>query len=138
MNWDPMIEAARRAYENAYAPYSGFRVGAAVRSNDSSIFSGCNVENRSFGATICAERIAVGHAVTSGAGDLDAVVVVTSSEPPAPPCGMCLQVLVEFGKPDLPILVLSTQGARHEYRLQDLHPHPFELPEEGLGRQTIS
>ncbi len=135
MNWDPLIDAARLAYGNAYAPYSGYRVGAAVRSVDSSIFAGCNVENRSFGATICAERIAIGHAVSSGSKQIDAVVVLTGSEPPAPPCGMCLQVLVEFGSPDTPVLLLSTSGARREYKLRDFHPHPFELPEDGLGRQ---
>ena len=138
MNWDPLIDAARRAHVNAYAPYSGYRVGAAVRSTDSSIFAGSNVENRSFGATICAERIAIGHAVSSGSKQIDAVVVVTASDPPGPPCGMCLQVLVEFGTSDTPILLLSTSGARAEYKLKDFHPHPFELPEEGLGRHKSS
>ena len=133
MDWDPLVEAARSALENAYAPYSGFKVGAAILSPDSQIFVGCNVENRSFGSTVCDERIAVGSAVTAGVTKLEAVAVITDMNPPAPPCGMCLQVLVEFGRLDLPILLVSLNGDRVESRLGDFHPHPFELPEAGLG-----
>jgi cytidine deaminase len=134
MNWDSLIAEAGRARERAYAPYSGFKVGSAVLTEDGSIHAGCNVENRSFGATICAERVAIGSAVAKGTQKLSAVVVITETRPPAPPCGLCLQVLTEFGEPDLPIMLVSTSGERVERRLADLHPQPFEIPVQGLGR----
>lgn len=138
MDWQPLIEAAQTGRERAYAPYSGFAVGAAVRTHDGRILSGCNMENRSFGATICAERVAVGCAVAAGNPALEALVVITDADPPASPCGMCLQVLMEFGSPDLPILLMNPKGKRQQFRLRDLHPHPFELPNQGLGRQAKS
>lgn len=134
MDWDTLIAEAGRARERAYAPYSGYRVGSALQTEDGSVFSGCNVENRSFGATVCAERVAIGSAVATGAERISAVVVITESRPPASPCGLCLQVLTEFGNPDLPILLVNTDGERLERRLADLHPHPFEMPVQGLGR----
>ena len=134
MDWDPLIKAAKAAYDNAYAPYSGYQVGSALRTSDGTVHAGCNVENRSFGATICAERSAVTRAVGDGSLRVEAIVVITSSDPPGPPCGMCLQVLAEFSDPDLPILLISTSGTRQEHCLRDFHPHPFELPPDGLGR----
>lgn len=134
MNWDPLVHIAQQVRERAYAPYSGFRVGAAVLMGDGTIHAGCNIENRSFGGTVCAERVAVGAAVAGGAREIRAAVVVSETRPPAAPCGLCLQVLTEFGAPDLPILLLNPQGDRQEFRLADLHPHPFELPPQGLGR----
>jgi len=136
MDWEPLIEAALTARQRAYAPYSGFEVGAAVRTKDGHILGGCNVENRSFGATICAERVAVGCAAAAGNPLLEALVVISDTDPPASPCGMCLQVLMEFGGPDLPILLLNPRGDRQQYRLRDLHPHPFELPSQGLGKHA--
>ena len=136
MDWDPLVEAASSALENSYAPYSGFKVGAAVLSPESQIFAGCNVENRSFGSTICAERTAIVNAVAAGVTKLEAVAVITDTDPPAPPCGMCLQVLVEFGRPDLPILLVNLRGVRVESRLSDFHPHPFKLPKGGLGLRS--
>ena len=135
MDWDPLIEAARGALTNAYAPFSGYHVGAAVGAQRGSIYIGANVENRSFGATICAERIAIGQAVSSGAKRLEALVVITASNPPAPPCGMCLQVIAEFASADLPLVLVRLDGERKEYRLGAFQPHPFELPEQGLGRR---
>lgn len=136
MDWERLIAAARTAREHAYSPYSGFEVGAALRTRDGHIFGGCNVENRSFGATVCAERVAVGCAIAAGQRQLEALVVISDTEPPATPCGLCLQVLMEFGGPDLRILVMNASGERQEYRLADLHPHPFELPDQGLGRRA--
>jgi cytidine deaminase len=133
MNWDSLIAAAQRARSVAYAPYSGFRVGAAVATVDDRMFSGCNIENRSFGATLCAERVAVAAAVAGGATKLAAVAVMTDASPPGLPCGLCLQVLAEFGTPDLPILLVNPEGDRREHRFDELHPHPFELPKGGLG-----
>lgn len=136
MDWQELISAARTAREHAYAPYSGFAVGAALRTRDGHIFAGCNVENRSLGATVCAERVAVGSAVAAGQRRLEALLVITETVPPATPCGLCLQVLMEFAGPELRILVMNTAGEHQEYRLTDLHPHPFELPDEGLGRKA--
>ncbi len=129
MDWGPLVKAAVEVRSNAYAPFSGFKVGAAVRGGNGPIFSGCNVENRSFGATICAERSAVGSAISAGETSVQGVVVVTDTSPPSPPCGVCLQVLSELGDADLPILLLNLQDERLEYRLGDLLPHPFQLPE---------
>jgi cytidine deaminase len=128
MNWGPLIDAAVAARNNAHAPYSGFKVGAAVKTKDGPIYQGCNVENRSYGATICAERIAVGSAISSGATRMEGVVVVTDTSPPSPPCGLCLQVLAEFGNAQLPILLVNLEGERLESRLGDFLPHPFDLP----------
>lgn len=128
MDWGPLIDAAVAVRHNAYAPFSGFKVGAAVKTQAGLIFSGCNVENRSFGATICAERFAVGSAISAGETGIEGVVVVTDTTPPSPPCGLCLQVLAEIGDADLPILLLNLQGERLESRLGDFLPHPFQFP----------
>lgn len=127
MDWEPLIDAATRARERAYAPYSSFKVGAAVVMDDGSIYPGCNVENSSFGGTICAERTAVVSAVASGARRIRAVAVVTDTDPPAAPCGLCRQVLVEFGDPDVPVLLASTSGIRQETTLGEIHPLPFDF-----------
>ena len=130
MDWGPLIDAAVAVRNNAYAPFSGFKVGAAVRTRAGLIFSGCNIENRSFGATICAERFAVGSAISSGETSIEGVVVVTDTSPPSPPCGLCLQVLAEFGEAHLPVLLVNLEGERLESRLGDLLPRPFQLPDQ--------
>ena len=134
MDWEALVTAASEARQRAYAPYSGFRVGSALVTSTGEIHCGCNVENRSFGATICAERVAMGTAVAAGSREIAALVVISETQPPAAPCGMCLQVLTEFGGPDLPVLLVNPQGDRQEHRLKDLHPFPFEIPRQGLGR----
>jgi len=103
-----LIEAALRARESAYAPYSRFRVGAAVLAEEQ-IFTGCNVENASFGLTICAERAAVFAAVTAGARRLEAVAVAGDAGTPTAPCGACRQVLFEFG-PEMTVILHGGQG----------------------------
>lgn len=117
-------EKAFEAMENAYAPYSGFRVGAALIGENGSLFSGCNVENSAYPSGMCAERAAVAAAVAAGVRSFRLIVVATEADEPTPPCGMCRQVLVEFA-PDLRIVSCTRRGGRAEWKLSDLLPHPF-------------
>ena len=128
IDWDTLYEAARAAREKAYAPYSKFKVGAALLLADGSIQQGCNVENRTFGLTVCGERTAIAAAVARGAREFAAISVVTDTSPPAVPCGLCLEMMNEFCR-DLPILVGNLHGERKVYRLRELHPTPFQWPE---------
>jgi cytidine deaminase len=121
---DGLVEAARQARERAYAPYSGFLVGAAVLADDGRIFQGVNVENASYPQSICAERTAVVRAVAEGARRLVAVGVVASNEEPTWPCGGCRQVLHEFG-PDMVVISEGLSGQRAERRLPQLLPDSF-------------
>lgn len=116
--------AAVAAREHAHAPYSRFKVGAALLLRDGTIVGGCNVENSSFGATICAERNAV-CATVARFGKVDAKALVLVTEPAASPCGLCLQVLAEFCDPSLPIYQSTPAGLGPQRRLADFLPHPF-------------
>ena len=124
MSDDAVVLAAREARERAYAPYSHYQVGAAVLADDGRIFGGCNVENASYGLTICAERGAVMAGVAAGARSFRRVVVVTDSEPPAAPCGACRQFLAEFG-PGLEVEAVGP-SSRRSWRLADLLPAAFD------------
>ncbi|MES2503309.1 MAG: cytidine deaminase [Myxococcota bacterium] len=121
-----LIERAKHARSLAYAPYSNFQVGAALLTEDGTIFEGCNVENSSFGLTVCAERSALLSAVSQGHRAFKAIAVITQTNPPASPCGACRQVLAEFA-PNLPIIIASTDGQIAETNLSDLLPMQFRL-----------
>lgn len=121
-----LIAAARAAAAHAYAPASRFPVGAALLADDGAIFAGCNVENASYGLTICAERNAVFHAVAQGRRRFVAVVIHTACDPPGYPCGACLQVLAEFG-PQMQVVLVNPAGKMVRTSLPALMPHPFRF-----------
>jgi cytidine deaminase len=123
-HWKRLADEALAARKQAYAPYSRFKVGAALLASDGRIIRGCNVENASYGLTICAERNAISTAVMDGATALCAMAVATPGRTPAPPCGMCLQVLAEFAV-DLPLLLISSAGVKQRITLSKLMPAPF-------------
>lgn len=126
---DPLVKAARAAQARAYAPYSNFRVGAALESEGGEIYVGCNVENASYGLTICAERAAVCAAVAAGAQRFRRAVVVSDTDPPAAPCGACRQVLSEFGR-DFRVDAVGPQGSA-SWTMAELLPAAF-------GRDQLS
>jgi cytidine deaminase len=119
----PLVEAARAAREVAYAPYSGFRVGAALLAADGTVYTGVNVENSSYGLTCCAERTAVFSAVTDGERSFVAIAVAADGTP-VPPCGACRQVLSEFA-PDLPVILAGSATQHRILTLTNLLPEPF-------------
>ncbi len=119
-----LIGAAREAREMAYVPYSGFRVGAAVLGRSGRIFTGCNVENASYGATICAERTAFVKAISEGERHFDHVVVYSSVPEPVSPCGICRQFMSEFGL-DTPVTMVGEAGAATTMTVGDLLPGAF-------------
>lgn len=126
---DALLAAARDAQASAYAPYSNFAVGAAVLLSDGSIYKGCNIENASFGLTVCAERVAIFHAVTAGRMDIVAVGVVTSAPKLCKPCGACRQVIAEFSRADSPIVIISAteSGLSATDTITSLLPDNFTL-----------
>jgi len=128
---DRLVAAAAEVRSNAYAPYSGYAVGAALLAEDGQIFTGVNVENASFGLSICAERHAVGAAVASGRRRFAALAIVTASSPPAAPCGACRQILAEFG--DFPIILANTVGERRLATVLELLPQAFSSRAMGRG-----
>lgn len=124
-----LVAAAREAEASAYAPYSNFAVGAAVLLSDGTVYRGCNIENASFGLTVCAERVAVFHAVAAGRMDIVAIAVSTSAPKLCKPCGACRQVIAEFSRADSPIVVISTtqSGLSATDTITDLLPDNFTL-----------
>ncbi len=119
-----LIDAARAVRDNAWAPYSRFRVGAALRTSSGSMHVGCNVENATYGATVCAERNAVAAAVAAAERSFEEIAIVTDTSPPAMPCGICRQVLAEFG-PDLRIISTNLSGEVARTTIGELLPSAF-------------
>ena len=126
-----LVLQAEKAMENAYAPYSGFRVGAALLTKSGKVYLGCNIENAAFSPTICAERTAVAKAVSEGEREFAAIAVVGGKDGKiagiCPPCGVCRQVLSEFCGPDFPVCLGKGSGAYETVLLKDLLPLGFSL-----------
>ena len=122
---DPLVAAALAAREHAFAPYSKFQVGAAVEDAAGRIYTGCNVENATYGLTICAERVAVFKAISEGARRFRRVAVAADTDELTPPCGACRQILWEFCG-DVEIAMANPRGRVETYRLKDLFPRPFD------------
>jgi cytidine deaminase len=122
---DALLDAARAARQHAHAPFSNFRVGAALETADGHIITGCNVENATYGLTICAERVAVFKAVSEGFRQFIRIAIVTDTDSPTPPCGACRQILWELAG-DLEVILGDLRQERAIYRLRDLLPVPFD------------
>lgn len=122
---DNLIDAARKVRLHAHAPYSGFKVGAALETADGIIVTGCNVENASYGLTICAERVAIVKAVSEGHTKFTRIAIVADTEAPTPPCGACRQILWEFGG-DLEVILANLTEVKATYRMAQLLPLPFD------------
>ena len=125
MSDSDLIAAARAARRNAHADYSHFLVGAALETTTGAIITGCNIENATYGLTICAERVAMFKAISEGHRQFRRVVVVADTEAPTPPCGACRQILWEFGG-DLEVILANLAGETGRHRLSALLPHPFD------------
>jgi cytidine deaminase len=123
--YDLLIAAAKRSRENAHAAYSNFRVGAALRAVSGRIFGGCNVENASYGLTVCAERVAIFKAISEGERGFDAIAVVTDTDALTPPCGACRQLIWEFCG-DVPVVLSNLKGKVEVFPMRDLFPKPFD------------
>jgi cytidine deaminase len=125
MSDDTLIDAARRAREHAQAAFSHFKVGAALETTDGKIITGCNIENATYGLTVCAERVAMFKALSEGHRQFTRLAIVADTADPTPPCGACRQILWEFGG-DLQILLANLTEPKGRYQLKDLLPLPFD------------
>jgi cytidine deaminase len=121
-----LIMAAAKARENAFAPFSQFRVGAAVETEDGEIITGCNVESASYGLTVCAERVAIWNAVSKGKKRITNIAVVVDTEELTSPCGACRQIIWEFGG-DIPVIMSNLKGKTETIRMKDLLPRAFDM-----------
>ena len=124
-DYEAVIAAAKQSRENAHAAYSNFRVGAALRATSGRIFGGCNVENATYGLTVCAERIAIFKAISEGERGFDVIAIVTDSDSLTPPCGACRQLIWEFCG-DVPVILANLKGKTETIAMRDLFPKPFD------------
>ncbi len=122
---DPLIDAARRARENAIASFSGFKVGAALETADGSVVTGCNIENATYGLTLCAERVAMFKALSEGHRAFKRIAIVADTDAPTSPCGPCRQILWEFAG-DIEVILANLRAETGRYRTKDLLPLPFD------------
>ncbi len=129
---ETLRDAAFAAMENAYCPYSRFRVGSAVLGSNGDVIAGCNVENAAYGEALCAERVAIGAAVAQGIKNFEEIAIATEADEPAPPCGSCRQTMSEFA-PDLKVTSYAKNGKQATWRLGDLLPDAF-APNHLRGR----
>lgn len=136
MDEKKMVELAADAKCNAYAPYSGFRVGAAVMTGSGKVYTGANIENASYGATNCAERTAIFKAVSEGEREIKAIALVSDSKDYVYPCGICRQVMAEFGGSDTKIICGKSNGDFRVYALDDLLPAAFRIIEKDDERKV--
>ena len=120
-----LVDAARRVRENAYAPFSEFMVGAALETDDGEIVTGSNVESASYGLTVCAERVAVWNAISQGKRKIVKIAVVADTEDLTPPCGVCRQIIWEFGG-DIPVIFANLHGKVETVQMKDLLPRAFD------------
>jgi len=125
MTDEELIERARQVRHHAYAPYSHFRVGAALLASDGRVFTGCNVENASYGLTICAERAAIFKAISEGALEFIKIALVTDTEELTAPCGACRQVIWEFSS-DITVIMANLRGDQRTCLISELLPYPFD------------
>ena len=125
MNPEDLIARALEVRENACAAYSNFKVGAALLASSGKVYTGCNIENSTYGLTVCAERVALWKALSEGERKFTQIAVVTSSAPPASPCGACRQLLWEYCG-DIEVILANLQGFRKTLDLAEIFPHPFD------------
>ena len=125
MSASKLVAAARKARRKAHAPFSNFKVGAALETSDGTIVTGCNIENATYGLTICAERVAMFKALSEGHRRFSRIAVVADTEAPTPPCGPCRQILWEFAG-DLEVIMANTKRETGRWQLKDLLPLPFD------------
>jgi cytidine deaminase len=125
MNPEELIGRAKEARENACADYSHYKVGAALLTSDGKVYMGCNIENSTYGLTVCAERVALWKALSEGERKFSQIAVVTASDPPASPCGACRQLLWEFCG-DIEVVLANLQGFRKTLHLSEIFPRPFD------------
>ncbi len=124
-DYEKLIESAAAVRELAFAPYSNFKVGSAVKTRDGRIFTGCNVESASYGLTVCAERVAIWKAVSEGETDFTAIAVVADTEKLTPPCGICRQIIWEFCG-DVPVTLANLRGDNETLSISELLPRAFD------------
>ena len=123
--WTALVDAARRARERAVAPFSTFKVGAALEAADGTVVTGCNIENATYGLTVCAERVAIFKALSEGKRSFKRIAVVADTASPTPPCGACRQIIWEFCG-DIPVVIANLTEVKTTLRMTELLPLPFD------------